>query len=107
MERSREGVMLMSISGSESHPAPSTPPEPLLHYDPQTNRWSGRNASFSIWMDHDTFCSYARVWYEWTTWRSDLSPQKRVAAAMAHCQRLAYWHGCERNFDYRIHITLH
>ncbi|MGH2506944.1 MAG: hypothetical protein ACRDHZ_05955 [Ktedonobacteraceae bacterium] len=97
----------MSISGSESHPAPSTPPEPLLHYDPQTNRWSGRNASFSIWMDHDTFCSYARVWYEWTTWRSDLSPQKRVAAAMAHCQRLAYWHGCERNFDYRIHITLH
>ncbi len=80
-------------------------PEPTLRYDPQTKRWTGANAVFSVWMDHDTFCAYTRIWYEWSNWLPDLPPQKRLAAAVAHCQRLCYWHGCERNYDRRVHLT--
>ena len=88
----------------KTFPAP-TVPEPLLAYDPQTNQWSGANASFSVWMDDATFRAYAAVWCEYTHWLPQLPPAERFTAALAHCQRLVYWNGCERNYDHRIRIT--
>jgi hypothetical protein len=79
--------------------------EPALLYDPRTGRWSGASASFSVWMDDTTFRAYVATWYEWPTWLVDLSPEERLGAAVSHCRRLEYWRGCERNYDYRVHIT--
>lgn len=81
--------------------------EPLLTYDPHTNRWSGANAHFSIWMDDATFRAYVAVWYEQTTWLADRPVEECQAAAIARCQRLSYWAGCDRNGDHRVHITYH
>jgi|SRR5579875_18016 hypothetical protein len=81
--------------------------EPILTYDQQTGQWSGANRHFSVWMDDATFRSYAAVWYEETTWLADRPLAERRAAAIARCQRLSYWDGCERNYDQRVHITYH
>lgn len=84
---------------------PMTPlHEPALLYDPQTDRWAGANGSFTVWMDDDTFRTYVAAWYEWPTWLPDLSPEERLTATVAHCRRLHYWNGCERNYDRRVHI---
>lgn len=81
--------------------------EPLLVYEPRTGRWSGANALFTIWMDHATFCAYVAAWYNWPAWLPDQSPQERYAAAVAHCQQVRFWSGCERNYDRRVHISYH
>lgn len=88
---------------------PRTPAfqEPLLTYDPQTGRWFGANAQFSVWMDDATFQAYAAVWYQETTWLADRPLHERQAAARAYCRRLSYWQGCERNYDRRVHLSYH
>lgn len=95
------------MSGSKPEALPPVTPvqEPLLLYDPQTDRWAGANTSFSIWMDDATFHAYVAAWYEWPTWLPDLPQEERLVATIAHCQRLCYWNGCERNYDRRVHIT--
>ena len=82
-------------------------PEPPLTYDPQTNRWSGANSLFSIWMDDATFRAYAAAWCDYTCWLPDLPPAERLAAAVTRCRRIGYWYGCECNYDPRVHITYH
>ncbi len=79
--------------------------EPILTYDPQTDRWRGANEQFSIWMNDATFCAYVASWYDWRQWLPDYSPAERRVAAVAHCQRVMYWLGCERNYDRRVHIA--
>ena len=98
---------MMSVSEpGRMFPATVTP-EPLLAYDPQTNRWSGTNSSFSVWMDDPTFRAYAAAWCEYARWFPHLPPGERLAAAVTYCRRLSYWDGCERNHDHRIHIKYH
>jgi hypothetical protein len=79
--------------------------EPTLLYDPHTSHWAGANASFSVWMEDATFRTYVAAWYEWSSWLPDLPSEERLATAVAHCRRLDYWNGCERNYDRRVHIT--
>lgn len=81
--------------------------EPLLTYDRQADRWYGANEHFSIWMDDATFHAYVTSWYNWRSWLPELPAAERRAAAVAHCQRVSYWRGCERNYDSRVHITYH
>lgn len=85
----------------------STGEEPKLEYQPETGRWVGANAQFSIWMDDTTFLAYVASWYEWTRWLPDRPPVERRAAAVAHCQRVSYWFGCEKNYDPHVHIRYH
>lgn len=94
------------MNGSDPHVVlPVTPiREPALLYDRHTGRWAGANAWFVVWMDDATFRAYVAAWYEWPTWLPDRSPDERLAASVAHCQRLEYWRGCERNDDRRVHI---
>ena len=72
MNRQREGEILMSASEPET--VFPTPPvqEPTLLSDPHTGRWTGANASFSVWMDDATFRASVAAWYEWPTWLPDL-----------------------------------
>jgi hypothetical protein len=81
--------------------------EPVLLYDQHTDRWAGANASFSVWMHDATFRAYVAAWYEWSTWLPKLPQEQRLATAVAHCQRLDYWNGCEHNYDRRVHIIYH
>lgn len=92
-------------AGAEQMARPA--PEPLLTYDQHTGRWSGAHGSFSLWMDDATFRAYVAAWSQWPTWLPDRPPAERQAAAVAYCQRLCYWVGCERNYDRRIHFTFH
>lgn len=78
--------------------------EPKLEYQPEKGLWVGANTQFSIWMNDATFLAYVASWYEWTRWLPDHPPAERRAAAVAHCQRVSYWSGCEKNYDLRVHI---
>jgi hypothetical protein len=81
--------------------------EPMLVYQPEIGQWRGANAQFSIWMDDATFHAYVAAWYNWLQWLADRPPAERRTAAVAHCQRVRYWVGCERNYDRRVHIIYH
>jgi hypothetical protein len=83
----------------------SEKPEPMLTYQPDTGRWSGANAQFSIWMDDDTLRAYVASWVNWRQWLPHLPAEERHALATGHCQRVAYWQNCERNYDRRVHLT--
>src|SRR5437899_1613193 len=97
----------MRIENTRTRPPNLQFQEPMLTYDHQTGRWSGENTFFSIWMDDETFRAYVDSWYNWPAWLADCPPAERRAAAVAHCQRVIYWQGCERNYDRRVHITYH
>lgn len=106
--RQEKMSMQNSLQGStESMLTTSLVQELILTYNPHTGQWSGANQQFSVWMDDATFRSYAAAWYEETTWLADRPPEERRAAAIARCQCLSYWNGCERNYDRRVHITYH
>lgn len=79
--------------------------EPLLTYDQQTGCWSGADTWVTVWMDDATLRAYAAAWVTWPRWLPDLPPAERQAAALRHCQRVAYWYGSERNYDPRVHLT--
>jgi hypothetical protein len=81
--------------------------EPMLNYQPETGRWSGANAQFSLWMDDATFRAYVASWVDWRQWLPHLPAAERQARAVAHCQRVRYWQGCERNYDRRVHLRYH
>src|SRR5262249_51189769 len=100
MQYGRQGDMKKGQTSQQIH-------EPTLTYDPQTHRWSGANAQFSVWMDDETFRSYVDAWYRCSKWLPDSSPADRAAAALIHCQKVRYWFRCERNYDSRVHITYH
>lgn len=80
----------------------SGPGEPRLTYHPATDRWSGEDSTMSLWMSDATFQIYVRAYCDGTYGTWPTSQQQQVATW--HCQRMAYWHGCERNRDLDVHV---
>lgn len=77
--------------------------EPRLSFDPTRDLWMGEDDMMKVWMHNATFQIYVRVYCEATFGTKPTAQQQQ--AVVRHCQRVAYWHGCERNYDPAVHVT--
>jgi hypothetical protein len=86
---------------------PSLKPEGIQHehiltYNQERDRWEGGSRERFLWMDNATFLLYVDAYLEFH-WMKQPTPEQ-VSGAIQHCAHLAYWNGCERFYDRRVHI---
>ncbi|GHO76982.1 hypothetical protein KSD_47530 [Ktedonobacter sp. SOSP1-85] len=74
----------------------------MLRYNQGLDRWEGRSRERSLWMDNATFLLYVDAYLECHLMKPPTPEQ--VREAIQHCIRLAYWDGCERFCDRRVHV---